>query len=135
MKLFSTKTHGILDYLTAGTMFTLPRMLGWSENVTRVLDIAALGTLGYSLLTSYELGAAKVLPMKTHLLLDGMSGVVFCGAPALFPNEDASVVRTLVAMGLFEIAASLTTETTPSSSPSSSHEIRPLHTFRYSKIG
>lgn len=114
MKLFSTKTHGVLDYLTVGQLLTLPRMLGWSQPVTRLLDTMALTTLGYSLVTRYELGPIKLLPMKGHLALDAMSGALFCAAPLLFPDEDTSVKATLVGIGLFEIMASLTTESQPS---------------------
>ena len=114
MKLFSTQTHGLLDYLTAGTLFTLPRALGWSEGVTRLLTNAALGTVGYSLLTRYELGLIKVLPMTGHLILEGMSGAMLCAAPFLLLDEDPDVSGTLVALGLFEIFVTLTTETEPS---------------------
>ena len=114
MKLFSTRMHGIIDYLSVGTLFTLPRALGWSARVTGLMTNAALGTLVYSLLTRYELGLVKVLPMKGHLALDGMSGALFCGAPLLFPDEDTSVKAALVGFGLFELAAAFMTETEPS---------------------
>ena len=70
MKLLSTRTHGVVDYLTAGTLLALPRAMGWGDRVTNLLTGAALGTVAYSLLTRYELGAVKVLPMKAHLALD-----------------------------------------------------------------
>ena len=121
MKLFSTATHGVLDYLTAGTLVALPRALGWSEGVTRLLTNAGIGTVGYSLLTRYELGLVKVLPMQTHLLLDGMSGALLCAAPLLFFSDEATDVKaTLVALGLFELTAALTTETEPSLSEQTS---------------
>ena len=111
IKLFSTKTHGVLDYLTVGQLLALPRMLGWSEQVTRFMSTMALGTLGYSLMTRYELGPLKLLPMKGHLTLDALNGALFCAAPLLFPDEDTTVKATLVGLGLFEIMAALTTET------------------------
>jgi hypothetical protein len=114
MKLISTKTHGILDYLTAGAMLTLPRALGWSETATRLLTGAALGTAGYSLLTRYELGLVQVLPMRAHLTLDAVGGAMLCAAPLLLPDEESEVKGALVGLGLFELAAALTTETEPS---------------------
>ena len=113
MRFVSTRTHGILDYLSVGTLLALPRLLGWSKDVTRLLTGAAVGTLGYSLLTRYEFGAVKTLPMQAHLTLVGMSGALLCGAPLLFPDEDGSVTGALVALGLFELGAALTTETEP----------------------
>jgi hypothetical protein len=114
MKFLSTRTHGLIDYLSVGSLIALPRALGWSDRVTNFVTGSALGALGYSLLTRYELGVLKVLPMPGHLLLDGLSGAMFCGAPFLFPDEDTTVQSMLVGIGLFEIGVALTTETEPS---------------------
>lgn len=111
MKIISTKMHGLLDYLTAGALMVAPRVLGWSEGVTRMMTGAALGTVGYSALTSYELGPIKMLPMRIHLALDALSGALFCGGPLLFPNERASVRRALLGIGLFELAVTLLSQT------------------------
>ncbi len=75
MTQMSTRTHGVLDFLTAGTLAALPRALGWGERVTNALTNVAIGTLGYSLLTNYEYGVLRVLPMRGHLAIDAMSGV------------------------------------------------------------
>ena len=88
MTRMSTRTHGVLDFLTAGTLVALPRMLGWGERVTDTLTKVAIGTLGYSLLTDYEYGVLRVLPMRGHLAIDAMSGVALCAAPAMFPEEE-----------------------------------------------
>ncbi len=114
MKLFSTRIHGVLDYLTVGTLITLPRALRWSESATRLLTSAGIGALGYSVLTRYELGIVKLIPMKGHLALDAVSGALLCGAPFTFLDEDTQVTATLIGLGLFEIFAALTTETEPS---------------------
>jgi hypothetical protein len=113
MTRMSTRTHGVLDFLTAGTLVALPRALGWGERVTNMLTSVAIGTLGYSLLTDYEYGMLRVLPMKGHLAIDAMSGVALCAAPALFPEEDRSTHAALVALGLFEIGAALQTQPEP----------------------
>src|SRR5215218_5326840 len=65
-----TRVHGVLDYMTAAFLHTLPRVMGWSRPVTAVLDAAGASATAYSLLTDYELGAVKALPMKAHLTLD-----------------------------------------------------------------
>jgi hypothetical protein len=120
MKLFSTRTHGMLDYVTAAKLVALPRMLGWSEGLTQWMTGMAIGTTAYSALTRYELGAVKVLPMQGHLALDFLNGLTFCAAPLLFPKENTTVKAALVGIGLFEIAASLMTETEPSYSEQAS---------------
>jgi hypothetical protein len=113
MTRISTRTHGVLDFLTAGTLVALPRVLGWGERVTNTLTGVAIGTLGYSLLTNYEFGVLRVLPMRGHLAIDAMSGVALCAAPAMFPEEDRSTHATLVALGLFEIGAAMLTQPEP----------------------
>ena len=109
MGIISTKTHGVLDYLTAGSLFALPRALGWDAKVTGLLTMAAVGTLSYSLVTRYELGAVKLLPMKGHLAMDALSGLAFCGAPLLLPDEDAAITSALAAIGVFELVVTALT--------------------------
>jgi hypothetical protein len=113
MTQMSTRTHGVLDFATAGTLVALPRVLGWGERVTDTLTKVAIGTLGYSLLTDYEYGVLRVLPMRGHLAIDAMSGVALCAAPAMFPEEERSTHAALVALGLFEIGAALLTRPEP----------------------
>jgi len=114
-KLFSTKTHGMLDYLTAGQLLALPRMLGLGPGVSGWVQGMGVGTALYSLVTRYELGVIKVLPMPAHLALDVLSGVSFCAAAALLENQSTTVRATLAATGAFEIFAGLSTESRPAS--------------------
>ena len=113
MKPISTKLHGVLDYLSVGTLAALPRLMGWDPAVRGLLTGAALGTLAYSLTTRYELGVLRVLPMKAHLALDGASGVAMAVSPLLLKDEARSAAGALVGIGLFELGASLLTRTQP----------------------
>ena len=113
IKPISTRTHGVLDYLSVGALCAIPRMLGWDRRVTTLLTGAAAGTLLYSALTRYELGLVKLLPMPAHLALDGASGVLLCAAPFLFLDEKPPPAAGLVGIGLFELGASLLTQTSP----------------------
>ena len=113
----STKMHGILDYLTAPMLVALPRLLQWDNKLTNILTGAGLGVLGYSLMTRYELGLFKLLPMKWHLALDMMSGAMLAAAPFLLLNDDerdSGVNAILASIGAFEIAAALLTQPQPS---------------------
>ena len=112
-KLFSTRAHGVLDYLTAGALLTLPRSLGWGRDTTRLLTAAGLGTLAYSLLTRYELGLFKLLPIPAHLALDIAGGATLMAAPMFLRDEDADVAAVVTAIGMYEIAAALATEWRP----------------------
>jgi hypothetical protein len=64
------------------------------------------------MMTNYELGVVKALPMKAHLTLDALSGGMLIGAAAIMDDEDEDVRATLIGIGLFEIAAALTSRTT-----------------------
>lgn len=72
LRIIPTVVHGVLDYLASGTNLAFPRLLGldaapWAALVPRIDGLAGAG---YSLITDYELGALKVLPMRTHLAFD-----------------------------------------------------------------
>lgn len=110
-KPISTKAHGFLDYMTAGLLITMPRALGWSNCVTRLLDASAAGTVVYSLLTRYELGVVKALPMKAHLAIDAVQGGALIGAAAFLEDEDPEVRATLAALGTFELGVTLLSQT------------------------
>lgn len=110
----STYVHGILDYITGPALLILPRALGWDEKMTNLLSGAGVFILGYSMLTRYELGLFKVLPMKGHLTLDAISGTALAMSPFLLFDEqerDSVKTSTLIGLGLYEIAAALMTQT------------------------
>lgn len=108
MKIIPTKLHGAIDYAAVGALLTLPHVMGWSSNVTRLLSASALRTLAYSLFTQYELGALRLLPMNMHLKLDGTSGLMLLVAPLFVGDSQAK--KALVALGLFEVAMALLSE-------------------------
>lgn len=124
-KPISTKAHGFLDYMTAGLLVTLPRALGWSSRVTRLLDASAAGTVAYSLLTRYELGVVKALPMKAHLAIDAVQGGALIGAAAFMEDEDAEVRGTLAALGVFELAVTLLSRTQSDTEASGGGGVQP----------
>ena len=115
MKLIPTRVHGVLDYLSAGTLFVLPGLLRWDATVTRRVKLAAVGTLLYSLVTRYEwgVGPLRVLPMRGHLACDGTSGALFCAAPLLLPDEPPAVKNWLVGVGVFELLVTLNSQSEP----------------------
>jgi hypothetical protein len=111
-KPISTKMHGVLDYLTIGTFLTLPRVMGWSRELTQGMTMLALGKLGYTLFTRHELGLVKKLPMGAHLALDAAGGAALCAMPMLLGDEDdVGAQEACCALGLFDIAAAPLTQT------------------------
>ncbi len=112
-----TNVHGVLDYLSVSALLTLPRVLKWNKNVTNLTTGIALGTLGASLMTRYELGLFKIIPMTGHLTLDATNGVMLAASPFVLLSKwerNATVTSILIGLGAFEIAAALLTQTQPS---------------------
>ncbi len=86
MRMIPTQVHGALDYLTGTTLLSAPKVLGLNDVPTsaRVLRLAGGGATLYSLLTNYELGRAKLLPMPAYLAIDAASGAFLASSPWLF---------------------------------------------------
>ena len=123
MRFIPTRVHAVIDYIVAVILLGLPYLFdAWAGGGAKVWVPMALGiaTIVYSLLTSYELGMVPVLPMPVHLFLDALSGLVLALSPFLF-SFDGQISKPYVLLGLFEIAASLMTQTRPGSLPGPQH--------------
>jgi hypothetical protein len=108
--MISTRMHGVLDYVSVAGLVALPRLAGWEGGAKQVLTANAAGSLMYSLLTRYELGLLRLLPMTAHLTLDTASGAILCVA-GLQSDADRSIRATLIALGLFEIMVGFLSDT------------------------
>lgn len=71
-----------------------------------------VGTLLYSMMTRYELGVIKLIPFKTHLLLDLLSGIFLAASPWILGFSHIVYWPHLL-VGLSEVVASLNTHTMP----------------------
>jgi hypothetical protein len=97
MKIINTKVHGMLDYLVGIVLILSPWIWGLDPSSPEGMIFIILGVaaLLYSLLTDYELGAAKVLSMRTHLALDAASGIILAASPWLLGFTKACTSRIL----------------------------------------
>jgi hypothetical protein len=115
VRIVSQKTHGVLDYLTGAALLAAPKALGLEDvpPSSRALKLAGGGALAYSLLTDYELGVAKLLPMPIHLALDAASGALLASSPWLFGFAENGTRYWLphALVGAQEILAAATTRT------------------------
>lgn len=119
MKFISTKVHGYLDYLSAIALFAAPYLFGFAEvggAAVWVPWIIGAVILVQSLMTRYELGVVKVIPMSMHLMLDYGASLLLAASPWLFgfADESANVWLPHLVVGLGYFVASLMTETEPS---------------------
>ncbi len=80
-----SRLHGALDHLTAASLLAAPLLPPLRGRFAGRAPMAAGGShLAYSLLTDYELGAVRVLPMPVHLAMDAASGALLASSPWLF---------------------------------------------------
>ena len=106
--------HAVLDYLSGGTLVATPRLLGLHDTTAgKVLDLAGGIATAQSLLTDYELGLVKVIPMRSHLILDAASGAFVATSPWIFGFAGRGTRYWLphVILGATEILAAVTTRT------------------------
>lgn len=111
--MISTKTHGYIDYLMGALLVVLPFLFNFPEGpATMVPIVLGAGTIVYSLMTDYELGLVKIIPMKGHLGLDLLAGLFLAASPWIFGFADR-VFWPFVILGVLEIGATLMTSKHP----------------------
>ncbi|MHC2991322.1 membrane protein, partial [Pontibacter sp. HJ8] len=80
---------------------------------TWVLVVVGVLVLLQTIMTDFEVGIVKMIPMQTHLMMDFGIGVILALSPWLFGFADY-VFTPHVIFGVFSILASLTTHRVPS---------------------
>jgi hypothetical protein len=116
LRVIPTGVHGILDYAASGINLAFPGLLGlredapWAALIPRIDGVAGAG---YSLITDYELGAFKVLPISTHLAFDAAKGAFMASSPWLFGFATNGTRYWLphVLIGMADVMAAITTRT------------------------
>ena len=114
MRFLPTRIHGALDYATGVLLIVAPWLFGFANGGAAqwVPVVLGVGVIGVALLTAYEWGMAKVIPMPVHLGIDLASGLLLLVSPWLF-GFAALIWWPHVVIGLFEVGASLITQTVP----------------------
>jgi hypothetical protein len=114
MRFIPTRVHGYMDYLIGMLLIAAPWVLGFADGggETWIPVLLGASVIVYSLLTDYELGATKLIDMKSHLWLDGVGGAFLAISPWVF-NFDERVWLPHVAVGLLEVGTALFTQTRP----------------------
>jgi hypothetical protein len=118
IRFLPTRVHGVLDYLVGIALILAPNIFQFSEVggaavfVPRVLGAVLIL---YSLVTRYEWGILKLVPMSYHLMVDFAASVLLAASPFIFgffslkPNAWAPHV----AVGLIVILVVLVSQTRP----------------------
>lgn len=114
MRFIPTWLHGLLDYPMAILLIALPWLGGFATGgPEQWLPITAgITLLVIAPMTDYEVGLVRVVPMSGHLVLDVIMGGILAASPWLFGFAELVYVPHL-AMGLLELGAAVTTQTSP----------------------
>jgi hypothetical protein len=114
MRFLSTKVHGVLDYLVGVLLIAAPWLFDFARGgaETWVPVILGVSTIIYSLMTDYEYSMSRKLSMRSHLTLDLLSGILLAASPWIFGFSEYVYMPHLI-VGLFEVVASLITQTAP----------------------
>ena len=108
--MIDTRTHGIIDYVTGVLLLVAPYLFGFATGGIEQWLPQVLGAMiiVMSLLTDYELSAAKIIPLKVHLGVDVAGGILLAVSPWLFGFADIIWWPHLL-VGVMEIVVPLMT--------------------------
>lgn len=115
MNIIPTKIHGVLDYLSGPVFIASPWLFGFADGGAAQWApiVAGIAILLLSVLTNYEAGLYKRIPMTIHLTLDVLLGVLLIASPWLMGFADYTY-QPHVVLGAIEVGAALLTQRTPS---------------------
>jgi hypothetical protein len=82
-KPITPRTHGMLDYATAGATALVSRLLDFSGPAARTAQAWAAGYGVLSALTDYPLAVKRTVPFKAHGALDAAIGPLLPALPWL----------------------------------------------------
>jgi hypothetical protein len=113
-----TKAHGIFDLVSGPTLAAAPTLLRLNgDSRSSSLPPRLTGALGTAVtaLTDYETGAKRVIPLKAHLVFDGLSGAALASSPWIGGAARKGLRHWLphAIVGISEIALAVTTRTEP----------------------
>jgi hypothetical protein len=110
-KPISTRVHGIIDYTWSATASSAAARMQDATSTARLLRAAATAATGSSLLTRYESGALKVLPMRAHLALDALLCSALVASPFFLPSSERRHAAVPVLLGAAGLVVALLSET------------------------
>ncbi|MGV3545611.1 MAG: SPW repeat domain-containing protein [Pedobacter sp.] len=111
MKIISRTFHAWLDYMSCAVLLAAPWALKFSDSeaATAVAIGAGLLILFSSLMTKYEGGVFRMIPMSMHLTLDVLLGIFLIASPWLFAFQD-KIQWPHILFGILAIFSGLFTE-------------------------
>ena len=113
MPMINSRLHGIIDYIVGLALIAAPWLFGFVdfnhfEAATWTPIILGAMIIVMSLMTNYEMSAAKIIPFKTHLMMDVMTAVILGASPWVF-NYATYVYKPHVIVAIAELLVVLMT--------------------------
>ena len=106
----TTRTHGALDYAWVSAAASAARAANASGATARFVRSSSVAAGINSMLTDYEAGVLRLMPMRVHLAVDFVIGAALVLSPLFLPKSGRRSVAFSVALGLTACAASLLTD-------------------------
>lgn len=111
MRFISPRIHGVMDYLAAGAMVALPRLMGFSKPTTNLMTGAGAAVVGMSLLTRYPMGLVRVLPLRAHLAADAALDAVLIREGTRLAKKEPQARNAIMGLAISGALISLMTRT------------------------
>jgi hypothetical protein len=114
MNLMSSKTHGVIDYIYGIILIASPWLFNFATGgpAMWVPIIVGIAVILMSMMTDFEVGAVKVIPMNVHLWVDGLIGAFLILSPWIFGFREF-VMWPHIIFGIIAVGSALVTETHP----------------------
>jgi hypothetical protein len=118
MRFIPTKVHGVLDYVVGIALIVAPWLFGFAAMggpAVVIPIVLGVGLILYSLLTRYEWGVLKLIPMPVHLIFDVVASLFLATSPWLFGFVSAlpNAWAPHVVVGIAVIVVVILTEPQP----------------------
>lgn len=110
MKVLKPLPHAVLDYATAGLLMASPWLFGFRRNRKACTNafVSGAAILGLSLMTRYPLGVCKLIPFKTHGVVETLAAFATAAAPwtlGFERDERAKWTHVLSGLGTLAVVA------------------------------
>jgi hypothetical protein len=110
-KPISTRVHGIIDYTWAAVASTAAGRMNGSTSTARLLRGAANAATASAIVTNYECGAVRILPMRGHLAFDAALCTALIASPLFLPAAERRHAATPVLLGVMGLIVGMLTQT------------------------
>jgi hypothetical protein len=105
MKVISSFIHGLIDYIVVIFLWTAPFMFEMSDLVSNALFILGGVHLLLTILTDYDLGIIKLIPLAAHGLIELIVAILLVASPWLLQVSDQPTDRNFLV--IFAVAVLL----------------------------